>query len=133
MLISCIHLPIPAPLHCRRCPLAVTDASLLLLARRLRLLTWLNLSEAQQLTAEGLGAALPLLSSLAQLDLTCCWELRDDHLLRMLGCSSPAGAADGCGGSRTGPPSPVTPANVQLPQGATSPTGSPFLRRARPW
>jgi hypothetical protein len=112
----------------------VTDANLLLLARRLHLLTWLNLSEAQQLTAEGLGAALPLLSSLAQLDLTCCWQLRDDHLLSMLDCSSPAGTADGCGASHAaGPPSPLTPANVQLPQGATSPTGSPFRRRARPW
>lgn len=115
------HLPtlldacLPAP-PCR-CPQAVTNAGLLHLACRLPRLTWLNLSEAQQLTTGGLAAALPLLPCLAHLDLTAASSehLRDEQLVQLLR------------GGGSGPP--ATAANVQLPQGASSPTGSPLKRR----
>lgn len=97
----------------------MTDAGLLQLAHSLPLLTRLGLSEAQHLSAAGLAAALPLLPVLAHLDLTACAGagLQDEFLLGILTSGSGTGAL-------------MTPANVQLPQGSSSPTGSPFRRRA---
>ncbi|KAI3428195.1 hypothetical protein D9Q98_006575 [Chlorella vulgaris] len=112
-----------------RCPHAVTDASLLLLASKLPLLTRLCLSEAQQLTAGGLAAALPLLPCLAHLDLTCCWQLHDDELLDVLGSNSTASSTAAAADALQAPGGWVTPATVQLPKGGSSPTGSPFRRR----
>lgn len=101
-----------------RCPAAVTDAGLAALADALPQLTRLSLTEAAQLSADGLAAALPRMRVLAQLDLTACagGRLSDDAVLHAL---SPAGGG-------------VTPANIALPQGGTAPTGSPFRRRAAP-
>lgn len=132
----------PAHIMPCRCPQAVTDASLRVLAQRLGLLTRLGLSEAQLLTAEGLAAALPLLPCLAHLDLTCCWQLRDEQLLSLLGGPSRSTGSDGDAGasssSAVGPLAVassgsgwITPANIQLPKGGSSPTGSPFKRRAQ--
>lgn len=97
----------------------MTDAGLLELAGRCPQLTWLHLSEAHQLTAGGLAAVLGLLPCLAHLDLTAASneQLTDGQL---------AGLLAGRGGGR----GPLTAANVQLPQGGTSPTGSPFKLRA---
>ena len=125
----------------------MTDAGLLQLAQALPALTWLNLSEAAALSAAGLAAALPLLPCLAHLDLTA-GKLSDDELVQLL-VSSSGGSSSGSGGSASAgpgsgssgpasgpsgarsppPPAPLTPANVHMPQGSTSPTGSPFKRR----
>lgn len=103
-----------------RCPQAVTDAGLQKLALSQPQLTRLGLSESRHLSAAGLAAALPLLPVLALLDLTACsgGQLSDDQLLEVLAC----------GGSGTGDLHP-TAAHIQLPQGGSSPTGSPFRRR----
>lgn len=96
----------------------MTDAGLQQLAAALPQLTRLGLSEARQLSAAGLAAALPLLPVLAQLDLTACsgGQLSDDQVLAALACGGGSGPA-------------ATAANIQLPQGGSSPTGSPFRRR----
>jgi hypothetical protein len=124
----------------------VTDASLAHLASRLPLLTRLGLSEAQSLSAEGLAAALPLLPCLAALDLTCCWQVADERLLQLLAAQEqgPGASTEGPGLSgrdrpgagvrgsgRSGAKAWLTPANIQLPQGGSSPTGSPFKRRSQ--
>lgn len=111
----------PHPTLPRRCPHAVTDAGLQQLAQALPQLTRLGLSEARHLSAAGLAAALPLLPVLAQLDLTACsgGQLSDDQVLEALACG-------GCGAGAGPHP---TAANIQLPQGGSSPTGSPFRRR----
>ena len=112
----------------------MTDAGLHQLAASLPQLTRLSLSEAQHVSAAGLAAALPLLPVLADLDLTACsrGQLTDDHLLQLLAGSPGSGSSGSPGsGSKGGAPAgAVTPANIQLPQGGTSPTGSPFRRRA---
>lgn len=94
----------------------MTDAGLPQLARRCPMLTWLHLSEAHQLTAGGLASALGLLPCLAHLDLTAASseQLADERRAALLAGSSGMGA--------------ITSANVQLPQGGSSPTGSPFKR-----
>ncbi len=96
----------------------MTDAVLLQLARSCPALTWLQLSEAHQLTAGGLAAALGFLPCLAHLDLTAAsnGQLTDEQLAGLLAGNAGTGV--------------VTAANVQLPQGGTSPTGSPFKRRS---
>lgn len=99
----------------------MTDVGLLHLAASARQLTRLDLSESRHLTPAGLAAALPLLPALAELDLTACSGAGDDQLLEML-ANQHGGGASGCG--------PVTPANIALPQGGRSPTGSPFRLRA---
>lgn len=105
----------------------MTDAGLLALARRLPQLTRLSLAESQGLTAGGLSSALALLPVLADLDLTACsGDLRDDLLVPLL---TSKGSTVGGGGSPEPGSSPVTPANIQLPQGSTCPTGSPFRCR----
>lgn len=105
----------------------MTDAGLRQLAASLPQLTRLSLSEVQQLSASGLAAALPLLPVLADLDLTACsrGQLSDDQLLQLLA----GGGQLGSGSDGGAPSSALTPANIQLPQGGTSPTGSPFRRR----
>ena len=147
-----------------RCPSGVTDASLLSLARSLPQLTQLRLAEAQQLSAGGVAAALPLLPCLAQLDLTCCWQMPDDEVVELLltptgsgecrrSCSAASYDVSAGDAVRSPPLGPrpdsgrccsgrsgialdcsaaiATAANVQLPQGGISPTGSPFRRRLR--
>lgn len=98
----------------------MTDAGLPQLVRRCPMLLRLHLSEAHQLTADGLASALGLLPCLAHLDLTAASskQLANERRTALLAGSSGMGA--------------ITPANVQLPQGGSSPTGSLF-KRCRCW
>jgi hypothetical protein len=96
-------------LDAARCEAAVTDGALLELCGALGGLTAVNLGGAARLTPAGLDA-LRALRCLAEADLTCCTGLGADAEL--------AAALRGS-----------IAANVQLPQGSTSPTGSPFKRR----
>lgn len=88
----------------------MSDGSLRTLASRLPGLTRLDLSSCEALTQEGLAATLALLPCLADLDLTGSQGLSDDAV-------APALCA-------------LTRANVQMPGGGRSPTGSPLRRRA---
>lgn len=96
----------------------MTDAGLLQMAAALPQLTQLSLAESAHLTAEGIAAAAARMPALADLDLTACQGARDDQLLDLLGAAGSPGAGA------------LTPATIQLPQGGTSPTGSPFRRRS---
>jgi len=88
----------------------VSDRSLQALASCLPGLTRLNISSCEALTQEGLAATLAHLPCLADLDLTGGRGLRDDAI-------APALAE-------------LTWANVQMPGGGRSPTGSPLRRPA---